>query len=208
MSLTAAQAASVAVPESGIHPSLLSILITLLFWTLNFYCCALCQATASLSPPTAVFTVLLHSISQFVPAPGCFCCLASASIETSLERICHCTALTLFSAECLCGVLRPNYVVGHRCWLRPQALTHLLVAKMMGHMIQDMKHVSEKVLLATRKLVGVGEEGIYNSGAVHYSPQSISVASDQSSVISDSIPEDNVQLSTCTFRHYYEKLCP
>lgn len=75
---------------------------------------------------------------------------------------------------------------------------------MMGHIIQDMKHVGEKVLLATCRLGGgAGEEGIYNSGAVHYTPQSISIASDQGLTISDSIPEGNVQLSTCTFRHYY-----
>lgn len=66
-----------------------------------------------------------------------------------------------------------------------------------------MKYVGEKVLLATWRLVGVGEGGIYHSGAVHYPPQSISVASDQSLTISDSIPEGNVQLNTCTLRHYY-----
>lgn len=47
------------------------------------------------------------------------------------------------------------------------------------------------------------EEGIYNFEAVHDSHQSISVASDQSLTISDSVPGGDVQLNTCTFRCYY-----
>ena len=47
------------------------------------------------------------------------------------------------------------------------------------------------------------EEGIYHFEAVHDSHQSISVASDQSLTIYESVPEINVQRNTCTFRCYY-----
>lgn len=47
------------------------------------------------------------------------------------------------------------------------------------------------------------EEGIYHFEAVHDSHQSISIASDQSLTISESVPEINIQWSTCTLRCCY-----
>ena len=94
------------------HPSL-SILNTTLFWSLSFHCCAWCQATACLPPPPAFFPVALYSLSGWlVSAPGGFCCLASASTETSPGRVRNCVGLTLFGAGCRCGVLRLNHLGG------------------------------------------------------------------------------------------------
>lgn len=106
MSFMAIQAAMETVPDSGIHSSLLSFLITPPFWGLSLYCCDLCQAIASLPPPTSFCTVLLRPGSWLVPAPGCFCHLASASIESSPERTCKGLGLALFGAERFCGVFR------------------------------------------------------------------------------------------------------
>lgn len=130
MSFKAVQAAMVTVPDSGIHSSPLSFLITPPFWGLSLYCGALCQTMASLSPPTAFCTVLLCPRSWLVPASGCFCCLASASIETSPDRTCNGLGLAHFGAECFRGVSRVNRLVV--IYSDPSLGSHLPVAKEMG----------------------------------------------------------------------------
>lgn len=129
----AEQGATEAAPESGIHLSLLSFLIVPLFWSLSSCRCSVYPMTASLPsllPAAAVFAVLLHSGSWLVTTPRCFHCLASASLKTSLERICNSLGLTLFSAECFSGVLRPTQL--RVAYWDPRLWSHSLVAKMMG----------------------------------------------------------------------------
>ena len=63
--------------------------------------------------------------------------------------------------------------------------------------------MGQRGLPAAWRRTGVDEEGIYHFEAVHDSHQSISVASDQSLTIYESVPEINIQRNTCTFRCYY-----
>lgn len=68
--------------------------------------------------------------------------------------------------------------------------------------------MGKKAQQAARRLMGWARKAFVIQGLLLPVAESFSVASDPRLTIAGSIPEGNMLLSTCTFRHHFETLCP